>query len=100
MSKLYKIQKEMTVWYEVEVEADSMLEALEKGQQELDEGCGEEMEGGSDTGMLYLSDIDYEETYNGCYEDIEDELKEKEAVENKAKELGLPVKWVEALEIV
>ena len=96
--KTYKVQKELTVWYEIEVKAEDELDALEKGSELIDDGGGEEISWSGTTGQFWVSDENSENSINGDEYEIGEVILEQRRLKAKAAELSIPVEWVVELE--
>lgn len=95
----YEVQREVSVWVSVEVEADNILEAVEKSNADFIEGNYRELDGikftvasGNMTGQIWVSNcyddsVETTEEFCGTLDKLED------MVHKQAKELGMPIAW-------
>ena len=98
--KTYKVQREYTVWFEVEIEAKDELEAVEKSIVEFDDGMGLELDGRCQTGQYWVEEDTEDlsaDSYSGSLSAIEDIILPRRKMKEKAAELGLPLVWVEEI---
>jgi hypothetical protein len=59
---LYKIQQKATVWHEIELEAETLEQALDMAAEQLDDGDGNEVYGSLEfTGEFWAANDDGDE---------------------------------------